>query len=263
MYTEKHYNEVLSTFRELVLAAINVSEMSGKINTSTLGVEATKIYTRLTLNCMTIQNVLPNSSGIWDFPSLAVLIRSYIETSHRYFYLSEKGLSEDEAEFRRHLYFYHLNMEKFRLFSTKPEHEILNEFKEKLPKALIEIKALPFFKELTKYYKNKITAGNADMHISDEIISRKNNLINDNFSFYYRLLSNHAHGSPFATTSQSDERGRGLKNEAELFYVTLIMNITNKYLSATIKQQIELLSLQQKCQNELSVVSRHFDKIEV
>lgn len=170
MYTEKHYNEVLSTFRELVLAAINVSEMSGKINTSTLGVEATKIYTRLTLNCMTIQNVLPNSSGIWDFPSLAVLIRSYIETSHRYFYLSEKGLSEDEAEFRRHLYFYHLNMEKFRLFSTKPEHEILNEFKEKLPKALIEIKALPFFKELTKYYKNKITAGNADMHISDEMI---------------------------------------------------------------------------------------------
>lgn len=128
---------------------------------------------------------------------------------------------------------------------------------------MIEIKALPFFKELTKYYKNKITAGNADMHISDEMISRKNNLINDNFSFYYRLLSNHAHGSPFATTSQSDERGRGLKNEAELFYVTLIMNITNKYLSATIKQQIELLSLQQKCQNELSVVSRHFDKIEV
>lgn len=260
MFDDADFDNSSSQFKCLISAAVDVSDKSGGIQTSTLGIEATKIYTRLTLSAMTIEKVLPNNSKLWDFPSIAILTRSFVETTHRHCYLAETDLTEDEETFRRKLYFYHLNMEKFRLYSAQPEHEILTSFKEALPRAKKELEELPFFSTLSKYFQNKIISGNADMHISDEVIAKNSGLITENYSFYYRLLSNHSHGSPFATTSQSNVRGRGFKNDTELFYITLALQILNKYLSYVIQQQVRLLSLESKCKTSMAFAKDTYEK---
>lgn len=78
MYDEEHFKENSSLFKSLVGAAVDVSDKSGGILTSGQRVEATKIYTRLTLSAITIEHILPTTFGIWDFSSIAILARSFI-----------------------------------------------------------------------------------------------------------------------------------------------------------------------------------------
>ncbi|WP_318406340.1 DUF5677 domain-containing protein [Photobacterium leiognathi] len=263
MYDEGHFKENSSLFESLVSAAVDVSDKSGGILTSGQRIEATKIYTRLTLSAITLERILPTTFGIWDFSSIAILARSFIETSHRYCYISEIELSEGELEFRRKLYFFHANMEKYRLYSSQPEHEVLESFKVGLPQSKKEIVESEFFFSLPKHMQNKIKSGNTDMHVSDEVISKRCGLIKEQYSFYYRILSNHSHGSPLSTTSQSNIRGRGMKNDAELFYITLTLQILNRYLSHVISTQVALLSLEHECQDSLSLAKEAFIKSEI
>lgn len=248
---ELSYLDELRVYEQLIPNLVQVSDSSGGINTSTRGIEGTKIYTRLVLSAMTIGAVLPgnqvNHSSLWDFPSVAILARSLMETTHRYLYLIEPGISEEEAWFRQKLHFYRINCEKYRLYSEKEDLEILKEFEKKLPEAKTELIASPVYMGLDKNMMKKIRSGNTDMHFTDAEVADKNDLIKDHFGFYYRLFSIHSHGSPMATTAQSNTRGRGFENEAEGFYLALATCVLNRYLSKALLSQVELLSLQKKC----------------
>lgn len=231
-----------------MVIAITFSDASGGINTSNLGVESTKIYTRLVLSAMTINAILPknkiNKTQLWDFPSVATLARAFIETCHRYLYLSQPGINETEAEFRISLFFYHMNSEKYRLYNEfDAEKKVLEEFEAKLPQAKVKLLALPIYSALSKYKAEKIRRGNSAMHFTDDEIANQFSLVGGHFKPIYRLLSNHCHGSPFATYSQSNERGRGFENKAEKDYMVLALQLLNQYLSKVIISQVELLSL--------------------
>jgi len=243
------YPDALRQYELLIPHLVRVSDRSGGVYTSTLGLEGTKIYTRLVLSAMTIGSILPgnqvNQSQLWDFPSVAVLARSLIEATHRYLYLIEPGLSSEESDFRRKLHFYRVNCEKYRLYSEQHDHEILKSFEENLPKAKAEITASSVYKGLGKNMAKKIRSGNADMHLTDAEVAKLTGLIDEHFGFYYRLLSIQAHGSPMATTSQSNTRGRGLENDAESFYLALVLRLLCRYLSKSLLSQVELLSLEE------------------
>lgn len=245
------YPDELRVYEGLIPQLVQVSDSSCGIDTTTVCIEGTKIYTRVVLSAMTIGAILPNNcvnhSELWDFPSVAILARSLIEAAHRYLYLIEPGISGEETVFRRKLHFYRINCEKYRLYSEKGDSEILKEFEEKLPLAKAEIMESPVYLSLDKDRAKKVRSGNVDMHLSDAEVAKANNLINEHFGFYYRLLSNHSHGSPFATTSQSNTRGRGTENEAESFYLALTLRLLNRYLSKSLLSQVELLSIHQKC----------------
>jgi len=244
------YRDELNTYEELVSLLIKVSGSSGGIGTTTIGIEGTKIFTRLVLSVMTIGGVLPfnriNKSEHWDFPSIGILARALIETTHRYLYLIDSNISEEEANFRRKLHFYRSNCEKYRLYSEEENHVILKEFEEKLPESKAEIMSFQTYLSLDKNMAKKIRSGKSDMHFTDSEVAKKYGLIMNHFGFYYRLLSNQSHGSPFSTTSQSNERGRGMENDVERFYLCLVLRILNRYMSKTLLSQIELLSLQDK-----------------
>ena len=74
---KRDYQRTLKTFEQLVHDAVIFSNASGGINTTNLGIEATKVYTRITLSAMTICSMLPenraNGMGLWNFPSVASL----------------------------------------------------------------------------------------------------------------------------------------------------------------------------------------------
>lgn len=242
------YPDALRQYELLIPHLVRVSDRSSGVYTSTLGIEGTKIYTRLVLSAMTISSILPgnqvNHSQLWDFPSVAVLARSLMEATHRYLYLIEPGLSSEASDFRRKLHFYRINCEKYRLYSEKHDHEILKSYEENLPKAKAEITASSVYRGLDKNMAKKVRSGNVDMHLTDAEVAKLTGLIDEHFGFYYRLLSIQAHGSPMATNSQSNTRGRGLENDAESFYLALVLRLLCRYLSKSLLSQVELLSLE-------------------
>lgn len=248
---ELSYPDELHVYEQLIFHLVQVSDSSGGIDTSTIGIEGTKIYTRLVLGAMTIGAILPgnqaNNSKLWDFPSVAILARSLFEATHRHLYLIEPGISEDESVFRRKLHFYRINCEKYRLYFERKDLELLKEFEEKLPESKAQLMASPIYAGLDKNMAKKVRSGNTDMHLTEEEVASAYGLIKKHFGFYYRLLSIHSHGSPMATTAQSNTRGRGFENEAERFYLALVLSLLNRYLSKALLFQTELLSLQSKC----------------
>lgn len=262
------YSEELKIFEKLVVMAISVSDKSGGINTSTLGIEATKIYTRLTLSAMTINAILPRNSVnghlLWDFPSVAILGRAFLETTHRYLYLCIPGSSEGERKFRQKLHYFHMNSEKYRLYSESgSHHEWLPEFEERLPLEKALLMESPIYNKLDKNTQKKVRSGNTDMHLTDEQMADEHKLAFGQFKAIYRLLSNHSHGSPFATTSQSNQRGRGFENEAERDYLALVLVLLNRYLSKGIISQVKLLSLDKNCRSAKSYAENIFSRSEI
>ncbi|WP_035060620.1 DUF5677 domain-containing protein [Andreprevotia chitinilytica] len=243
------YFKELRIFEQLVLIAISFSDASGGIHTTNLGIESTKIYTRLTLSAMTINAILPenkiNKTRLWDFPSVATLTRTLIETCHRHLYLSQLNISDAESTFRLNLYYFHMNSEKYRLYKEfKENQENLDSFEKNLPRAKLAITTSPIFATLQKKQADKVRNGNADMHMTDDEIATQFSLIGGHFKFIYRLLSNQSHGTPLATYSQSNERGRGTENDAEKMYLEWMLQLLNQYLSRIILSQTALLSLE-------------------
>lgn len=261
------YRDELQRYEQLIPHLVKVSDSSGGIDTSTIGIEGTKIFMRLVLGAMTIGAILPenrvNHSTLWDYPSVAILARSLIEAAHRYLYLLEPGISKEEVEFRRQLHFYRINCEKFRLYSEKQDHEILKEFEKKLPVAKAKIMQSSVYAELDKNMAKKVRSGNSDMHLSEAEVARRNGLVTEHFEFFYRVLSVQAHGSPMATTAQSNTRGRGIENEAENFYLSLVLRLLGRYLSKAILTQVELLSLEEKCSKSVAFAKEEQSRGEI
>lgn len=258
---KKNYDVALDTYQELVLAAIRFSDLSGGIATTRRTIESTKIYTRITLSAMTINAILPrnlvNNTNLWDFPSLAALTRTFIEVCHRYLYLSEGGLTEDDSAFRQSLYYFHLNSEKYKLQKDSGMPQAIPDvFEVELPKARAELMTYATYKALHKKRAEAVRSGNACMHLTDEEVSMRFDLLSEKFAQMYRLLSTHAHGAPFATNSQSNIRGRGIENITETTYFHLALLVLHRYLSKAIINQANLLSLKDQASEHYQVCTQ-------
>lgn len=262
------YKKQLKTFDKLITKAVQVSEKSGGIDTTAAGIEATKIYTRLTLSAITICSILPHSNigdyDLWDYPSVAILTRAFIETTHRYLYLSELDIPDDEKEFRILLHFYRMNFEKYRLGKDgSRDKDYLEEFEKKLPQSKEKLIKNPIFETLSDYMQKKIKDGYADMHFSDECISKRFELSIMEYKAYYRILSNHSHGAPMSTTTQSNTRGRGEENDSETELLAFAIFVLNRHLSRSIMAQVDLLDLKHSCVGAKKFAARVFENPEL
>jgi putative NIF3 family GTP cyclohydrolase 1 type 2 len=178
----------------------------------------------------------------------------FMEVCHRYLYLSEGGLSTEDAAFRQSLYYYHLNAEKYKLYlQSDVAADTLKGFEEGLPESKAQLLEYPAYKALHKKRADDVRAGNVCMHLTDEEVSLRFGLMHGKFKQMYRLLSAHAHGAPFATSSQSDERGRGIENETETGYVYLALGVLQQYLSKAIVSQADMLSLTHRAPDEYQI----------
>lgn len=242
-----NYPEWLKLYKQLVEYLISTSDKSGGVQTESLYIESTKIFTRTVLSCMTINSIFPynhiNNNRLWDQSSIGTLTRSVLETMHRFLYLTEQGLSEEEKRFRLKLYYYHVNCEKYKMHKGMQRSDYIEEFEQRLPQARLEIVRSDIYKKLEPNLKRKIRKGYTDMYKSDIEIAKQYGLIGDQFGFLYRLLSNHAHGAPFSVYSQSNDRGRGEENDIDRQYLILYLMALVQYISKIIPIQIDILKI--------------------
>lgn len=242
------YKLTLEVFESLVVLAIRTSDASGGIYTDNLSLEANKVFTRLTLAAMTVDAVLPgnqiNKLERWDMPSVATLTRTFIETCQRHLYLSEQNLTVEDSDFRVKLCYFHLNNEKYRLYAELgASPQVLASFEENLPKARERLEMSPVFLSLSKAKRNQISAGKIDILFTDVEVAERFHMFGGEFKGIYRLLFNQAHGSPFATFSQSNVRGRGIENEVEETYLILMIKLLSHCLAKVVIAQTRMLSL--------------------
>lgn len=255
------YEHELDRFEDLVSASLSISYHSGGINTSANGIIATKIYTRLAVMLHTLTWIAPgnrlNGNNHWDVPSIATIIRTFFETKHRYFYMAETGISEASSEFRRALYYYHLNFEKYQILKEIGEDQAtLDEFDRKLPTEKEWIVNHPIFISLSKNSASKIRSGTVNMHISDAEMAERFAKVS-NYTVVYRILSAHSHGNPFATNFQSNDRGCGFGSETEEYYLIIFLTFTSKYVARIILEQAKLLHLEKICSTEVELAEKH------
>lgn len=240
------YKRLLKQFEILIPVAITVSALSGGIKTSARYLVGTQIYTRVVLSAMTINRILPDNSvnheSLWDFSSFAILARALMETYHAYYYIAVETLKDPEIDFRLIVFRYHRNLELYRIQKDwRPSHEGLKDLERNLlPGHRTMISEHEIFKTLSKERQNIILGRTMPMYLTHSEIAKRLPFLaglDRGFEVMYRLLSNHVHNAPFAFLGISNERGRGDRNEAEVFYTTFVLEWVNKYLSSAIVDQ--------------------------
>lgn len=263
------YFERLEIFQNFLDFAIDISDATAGIAVPERLVRVNQLYTRLTVTSLSIIHLLPfnryfpSEFKFWDFFSVATLTRCLIENYHMLYYIGVEHISSQELDFRYKLLVFHLNHEKYKLYKDyNADKEVLSDFEMNIPIDRENLKSHPFFDQISKTKQEKVLSGNVAMYLSNKEISSRLHFRTDEFMPLYRLFSNHAHSSPYAYFSISNERGRGIENATEIGHLTVAIDVCIKYLTAAM---IDLLTLFPKCvekvnATKLAIVQETFEK---
>lgn len=248
MIETKNYIKKLRDIENFLDFAIDISDRtSGKQNVPLKLARAHQLYIRLTVTCLSFIRLLPKNRFLktnfdfWDFPSVANIARTFIETYHVFYYIGVDKTTEDEINLRLLIFNYHLNNEKFKLYKEfGASAEDLKEFETNLPKAKEDLKKHAAFHSIQANRAKGILNGVEFMTLSHKEISQRIELDTKEFTPMYRFLSNQTHSTPFSFFSQSNERGRGVENEPEVNYIIMCIDFVTKYLLAAITDMVRL-----------------------
>lgn len=245
---KQNYNLSLHNLQNFLDFAIDVSEATAdQKNIPWRLARAHQLYNRLTVTCMSIvrslpgNKIFPSSVDFWDFFSIAPLTRNFIENYFAFFYIGVDNVDPVEQELRLLIFNYHHNHEKYQIYKLfDAPAEILKEFEINLPKDAEKIKNNRHFSTLKPFLQKEILSGKKFLYLSRTEIASRFSFSANEIKPLYKFFSNHTHSSPFSFYSMSNERGRGLQNDAELHYTTMAIEVVLKYLSAAILDMVKI-----------------------
>ncbi len=239
-YFEKYKEEII-LFDKTIENSLIVSNLIGDIPTTEKNNFAHRIYSRLLLTSMSILKLCPYSrlhceGEIWDFFSIASLTRCSMENYAVFHYLGIEEIDPEEEHFRIKLLYYHKNCELFKFYrdlGTSPEELAKLGFNEGLPEQKQILKEHPFFQKFSNQRKkDDILNGNMSITKKHTEILNELKFKDINFKAFYRFFSNQAHSAPLAYFTMDNERGRGIRNETEVTYIGMAIDIVNSLLIA-------------------------------
>jgi hypothetical protein len=160
------------------------------------------------------------------------------------------------------LLLYHHNYEKYRLYKDwSTPLDTLQQFEGKLPLARLQLEAHPFYVTLDRRQQRRVSEGHHFSYLTrDQLVARLPFPTSDIRPFY-RLFSNQIHATPFSLQTVSNERGRGIENEAERGYISFAMTLLRKYLAASVLGVAQILprEMNERAPEALAKAQVHFD----
>ncbi len=163
---------------------------------------ASVIFTRLVALASNVLFICPesilNKDGlVWDFGSLAALIRGVFETILMIFYLGLDELSEDDWKLRINVV--HLNdcTERIRLFYNLGSYEQLGGL---IPTAVWlrdKVRTNPSYKSLSSQTQKDLLCGEKPTIFGKKQMIVRLGQNSDEVLSYYRFVSNYVHNFPF------------------------------------------------------------------
>lgn len=218
------------------------------IETDGRGLRGMKIFTRQTLSGISLDKLLPkqdfhhsDSGGFWDISSVASLVRNILEGYLSLHFFGLEKISSEEAELRFFQLQLHRNIEWYNIRKA----DNLNEDELKLfEKGIVEqkdrIKKHIYLNKLTKAQRNKVLRGfeiyKTKADFEQELTACKD------LRKYYRLLSNLVHPLPLSIERIDNERGRGEKNDYDIYYTLISMMLARRYLAASTVGIVDLFA---------------------
>lgn len=250
---EVSYNE----FKTCIDNALKISEASGDIQCNFSIGFSHNLYTKLLMNCIGIFRLCPNQNDdFWDFFSISTLTRSLLENYAVLHYMNENNSDSQQEDFKFKLALYHWDCEKYAFYkelnADKEMQETLEEFERELPKRATEIENHPFFFHIPKDKRKKILQGKSFMLKGHYEILKNIDFGNAPIAAMYRFYSNYTHSTAFSTMTISNDRGRGIRNEAEVGHISYALEFSKLILFKASKDLMELLpDMQQKIDKDV------------
>jgi hypothetical protein len=246
----EEYKKDLAIFDQTIELSLIVSNLIGDIPTTEKIHYAHKLYSRLLLTSLSVIRLCPFSrlsleGEIWDFFSIANLVRCSMENYAVFHYLGVEQIDQQEEAFRIKLLYYHKDCELYKYYKDlNTPADVLNKlgFTEGLPKRKAALKEHPFFEKITnKRKQDDILNGNSSITKKHTDILNELQLKKIPFKAFYRFYSNQTHSAPLGYFTSNNERGRGERNETEVVYITWAIDIARTLLVTATHHVINLI----------------------
>lgn len=237
---EAAYREELVKYEEALDTTMELSLNQHGIQTDGRGLRGMKIFTRQTLVAISLSKLLPFSrgtndpeGGFWDVCSVASLTRNLMEGYVALFYSGTEVISKEEAELRFFLSQYHRNREWQHIRKQRtPDDPEIGRVEEGLASQMKRLKEHPFLLRLSPAQRNKVLRGD-EMYFTKADIEERSPMVG-NYRLHYQLLSNLVHALPLSIERIGNDRGRGVRSDADIAYMHLCLSLAVRFLAASV-----------------------------
>ena len=214
------YQENLLDTQHLANFAFRLSvDNTGLKTKSWHEIEGSILFAKICLHCRSILTLLPGSQYFhptfnqtsWDFASIAALVRALIETYHVFYYLAVEQVSAIDREFRKLLWIFHSEHERFLMLKyINSKSENLHTVEKNSRNWKDQLSNCSYFNTLSNNEKQKWLSGKFACSVSPAEISENSGINKNYFRGVYKYLSNYAHATGFGIAqmdSMRTERG--------------------------------------------------------
>ena len=232
-------------------------KISSERATTYRGLQSGEIAAKALLHCGSIINLIENkidNPREIDASLIASAARNIIDVSRLYFYVSERGLTDDEFNFRIQLHRLHYKTNIINIFE-KLQLPLTRVFSLSTKESIIDvIKNNKIYLEASKDEKNAILSG-GKLFLNEK---PKEILKQEIKSGLFKLLSNSVHGFPLGLGSHSLSRSIVFASQIDAIMLMIISVEVAIIYSANIINDYKLLRKQ--LNRKLSVEEKAFLK---
>lgn len=243
MNSNDEYPDLLAEYDNLVSTATDIStRAAGRPVDSGRLFAASQLFTNLCGRSITLLRLLPQSRldgarfEMWDTASIAVIVRTIMETSHAFDYLAVEEVADAERDARFRLVELHYLCEYRSIlirFGAKPED--LSAKTLEIEQLQRELTRNEYFAALPAHARRRAGTGETPFFKTNAEMASRFGFSDDTFRAVYKWISNYAHSHPFAFIRVSNDRGRGLDNPADRGYICRLIEIANGYVAGCIR----------------------------
>ena len=195
------------------------------------------LFSKFVLTALSLYRLLPEGKEPQknkpaDISSIATLGRNLIEIYNLYFYLCLDEISDIEADFRRHVSFYHYLHEHHRVgekMDVSSEELGLNE-KNVLQQYRREVEDHPFFQNLERKVQRQVLSGEKMAYQGRVEITKKYCKSFKLLDALYKVMSNHVHSGVFGLILSFDGESFGCDNVENRDKISSILYLVNYYV---------------------------------
>lgn len=208
----------------------------GKLSTGIQMYYASVLFTRISVTCQSIEKLLPRPKPgeVWDFSSLASIVRNLVEATITYHWLCGSQILDEVRTGRYILLCLHDYGSRRKIF---PEHSknsdhVFEDLKRRFEKNSY----------LSTYDENKkkiALKGDRTPYIQDDVL-KEMGADPEHFRKFYRFLSQHTHTGPISYFRMSDnDLGLGVETRIEKNYAMIAIECAITHLNFVIEEHLK------------------------
>jgi Family of unknown function (DUF5677) len=251
---KQDYIDSIGDFNHITNLAAKLSiETTGREVDSWRVAEASYIFGKIcthAISLLKLQLSLPGDNtgtivDVWDISSIATITRSIIDSYYVCYYLAIDECSKSELEFRRELWNYHGEYQRFDMLKRiKSKNPKFKEIERDIDSQRLKIVNSSFYQTITgTKFKRNIIDGKVAVLLSNTELSKRAGINPDYYKSNFNYLSAYTHAHPYAFSQLKNFR---VDDNESLRLVKYIIDLATGYICYAVRDFIKLVPDQKK-----------------